>query len=166
MVLGPALADDVVLDVAGRLTGGSPLPAACPADAATAEVVVVGHHLSGQPRNGELTGRGGVLLQATTTGPEYRLLCIGGPDAVPALRHRPGDGAAIEVELWQLPAAALAGFLAGLPDVLALGRVQLADGRNVPGLVVDAAALADRPVTDITAAGGWRAHLARELAPL
>ena len=167
MVLGPALADDVVLDVAARLTGAAPLAAAAgEADPSTTEVVVVGHHLSGQPRNGELTGRGGVLLASTTTSRAYRLLRIDGPVAVPALQRSPGDGAAIEVELWQLPAAALPGFLAGLPDVLALGRVQLADGRTVPGLVGYAAALAGRPVTDITAAGGWRAHLARDLAPL
>jgi allophanate hydrolase len=167
MVLGPALADDVVLDVAARLTGAAPHPpAAATPDPPTTEVVVVGHHLSGQPRNSELTGRGGVLLATTTTGPDYRLLRVEDPVAVPALRHQPGDGAAIEVELWQLPAAALPGFLAGLPDVLVLGRVQLADGRTVPGLVGDAAALAGRPVTDITAAGGWRGHLALEYAPL
>jgi allophanate hydrolase len=170
MVLGPALSDDVVLDVAARLTG-APHPGAAPAptDPLTTEVVVVGHHLAGQPRNGELTSRGGVLLEATTTAADYRLLRVEGPLPVPALRYSPGDGAAIEVELWQLPAAALPGFLAGLPEVLALGRVQLADGRTVPGLVGDAAALAGtagRAVTDITAAGGWRRSLAPDLAPL
>jgi allophanate hydrolase len=170
MVLGPALSDDVVLDVAARLTGAPhPGAAPAPADPLTTEVVVVGHHLAGQPRNGELTSRGGVLLEATTTAADYRLLRVEGPLPVPALRYSPGDGAAIEVELWQLPAAALPGFLAGLPEVLALGRVQLADGRTVPGLVGDAAALAGttgRAVTDITAAGGWRRSLAPDLAPL
>jgi allophanate hydrolase len=132
----------------------------------TTEVVVVGHHLSGQPRNGELAGRGGVLLEATTTSADFRLLRIDGPVPVPALRRCPGDGAAIEVEVWQLPAAALPGFLAGLPEVLVLGRVQLADGRTVPGLVGDAAALAGadgRTVADITDTGGWRRHLALDL---
>ena len=176
MVLGPALADDVVLEVAARLTGTPPTPV--PPDPASArpgltELVVVGHHLSGQPRNAELTDRGGVLLETTTTGAGHRLLRFGpvGPEdvPVPALVRSPGDGAAIEVELWQLPAAELPGFLAGLPDVLALGRVRLADGRTVPGLVADASALAGaagRPITDITSAGGWRRHLARPRSPL
>ena len=167
MVLGPALADDVVLDVTARLAGAAPAPPA--PDAGTTEVVVVGHHLAGQPRNGELTDHGGVLLEATTTSPDYRLLRIDGPVPVPALLRGPVDGAAIEVELWRLPAAELPGFLAGLPEVLALGRVQLADGRTVPGLVGDAAALsgtAGRTVTDITGSGGWRRHLALDLAPL
>jgi allophanate hydrolase len=173
MILGPALADDVVLEVAARLTGSAPDAGTGTPAAASTELVVVGHHLSGQPRNGELTGRGGVLLETTTTGPEYRLLRIGasrpGELPVPALLFSPGDGAAIEVELWRLPAAELPGFLAGLPDVLALGRVRLTDGRTVPGLVGDASALsgaAGRPVTDITDAGGWRHHLARPRSPL
>jgi len=173
MVLGPALADDVVLEVAARLTGAAPAEAATPQADPTTELVVVGHHLSGQPRNGELTGRGAVLLETTTTGSDYRLLKIDGAApgnvAVPALLRVPGHGAAIEVELWQLPAAELPGFLARLPDVLALGRVRLADGRTVPGLVADGSVVsgsAGRPVTDITDAGGWRRHLARPRSPL
>ena len=173
MVLGPALADDVVLEVAARLTGSAPSAYRAGPDAATTKLIVVGHHLSGQPRNGELTGRGGVLLETTTTGADYRLLRIGaalpGEVPVPALLRSPGNGAPIEVELWQLPAAELPGFLAGLPDVLALGRVRLADGRTVPGLVGDGSVVAgsaERPVTDITDAGGWRRHLACPRSPL
>ncbi|CAA9263858.1 MAG: Allophanate hydrolase [uncultured Blastococcus sp.] len=172
MVLGPALADDVVLEVAARLRGELPVTVLPPPGPATT-VVVVGHHLSGQPRNGELTGRGGVLLETTTTSTDYRLLSIAnalpGDLAVPALLHCPGDGAPIEVELWQLPSAELPELLAGLPDVLALGRVRLADGRTVPGLIGDAAAVvgsATRPVTDITDSGGWRRHLTRSLLAL
>jgi allophanate hydrolase len=170
MVLGPALADDVVLDVAASLArSGSAvpvLPVDGPSeprrDAGTTQLVVVGHHLTGQQRNGELTGRGGVLRETTTTGPRYRLLRVGDDEPAPALLRVPGDGAAIEVELWELPAAGLPGFLAGLPPVLSLGRVELADGRTVPGLVGDASVVtgaAGIPVTDITASGGWRAHL-------
>ena len=173
MVLGPALADDVVLEVAARLTG-SAAPAPAPRiGSPTTQLVVVGHHLSGQPRNGELTSRGGVLLESTTTGTDHRLLRIGavrpGEVPVPGLLHDPGNGAPIEVELWQLPAAELAGFLAGLSDALALGRVRLADGRTVPGLVADASAVtgaARRPITDITHTGGWRRYVTRPRSPL
>jgi allophanate hydrolase len=162
MVLGPALADDVVLEVAARLHGEQWEPA--PRDGATAQLVVVGHHLAGQPRNGELTDRGGVLLETTSTGPDYRLLRVDGDRPVPALLRSPGAGAPIEVELWQLPVGELPGFLAGLPEFLALGRVQLADGRTVPGLVGDASVPA-RPVADITESGGWRRYLARPPTP-
>jgi allophanate hydrolase len=163
MVLGPAGADDVVLGVAARLIGEAlpPPPRAAPG---TTEIAVVGHHLAGQPRNGELTDRGGVLLERTRTTPDHRLLRVAGTPPVPALLAAPADGAAVEVEVWQLPAAELPGFLAGLPDVLALGRISLADGRTVPGLVADASLVtgtSGRPVTDITDSGGWRAHLAR-----
>ncbi|SEO92170.1 allophanate hydrolase [Trujillonella endophytica] len=164
MVLGPAGADDVVLDVAARLLGEAVTPAAAAPPGST-DIAVVGHHLAGQPRNGELTDRGGELLARTTTTADHRLLRADGDPPVPALvRTADGSGAAIEVEVWRLPVAELPGFLAGLPDVLALGRVPLADGRTVPGLVADGAlatGAAGRTVTDITAAGGWRAHLAR-----
>ena len=164
MVLGPAGADDVVLDVAARLLGEAVAPPP-PAGPATTEIAVVGHHLAGQPRNGELTDRGGVLLARTTTAPDRRLLRVEGDPPVPALAPAAaGEGAAIEVEVWRLPAAELPGFLAGLPGVLALGRVPLADGRTVPGLVADVAVTTGatgRAVTDITDSGGWRAHLAR-----
>ena len=174
MVVGPALADDVVLAVAARLTGSaSPATEGETRALDATQLVVVGHHLSGQPRNDELTGRGGVLVETTTTGTEHRLLCIGNVSPsevpVPALLRTPGAGSPIEVELWQLPIVELPGFLAGLPDVLALGRVRLADGRTVPGLVTDGSALSGatgRPVTDITDAGGWRSHLARTRTPL
>jgi allophanate hydrolase len=170
MVLGPALADDVVLDVAAFLAGPGQDDGAPPvrrareprADAGTTQLVVVGHHLAGQPRNDELTSRGGVLRETTTTSPRYRLLRVGDAAPVPALLRAPDDGAAIEVELWELPAAGLPGFLAGLSPVLSLGRVELAGGRTVPGLVGDASVVtgaAELPVTDITASGGWRAHL-------
>ena len=90
MVLGPALADDRVLGAAAAL-----------ADAATAmphtrwpatgsdgrtTLVVVGHHLEGQPRNRDLADCGGYLLARTTTSADYRLLKSGGDTPLPGTR--------------------------------------------------------------------------------
>ncbi len=158
MVLGPALADDRVLALADALAASGEPPAGSGQDDTT--LVVVGHHLSGQPRSRDLIDRGAQLLGSTTTAARYRLLHTGGPDPVPVLVAAPAGGAAIEVETWQVPSGALAEILARSSPSVCLGRVDLADGRTEIGFVADASAL-DRPdLTDITPFGGWRAYLA------
>src|SRR6478609_4954082 len=56
MMLGPALSDDRVLAVAGALSGHPVTP---PRVADGVTLVVVGHHLSGQPRSRDLIEHGG-----------------------------------------------------------------------------------------------------------
>jgi allophanate hydrolase len=116
-------------------------------------IAVVGLHLSGEPRNGELLDRGGTLLGAARTAPCYRLHLL--PAGAPGLVRDP-SGASIEVELWQVPAARVGSFLAGVPAPLSLGRIALADGTEVTGFLCEAYAAAGTP--DITASGGWRNH--------
>jgi len=67
-------------------------------------------------------------------------------------------GTAIEVEVYELPQAAVGSFLALIPAPLGLGSVELADGRWVHGFICEPWALAGAP--DISAFGGWRAYLA------
>ena len=127
----------------------------------TVPLAVVGAHLSGLPLNGQLVERGATLLRAARTAPVYRLFEL--PGTVPA---KPGllrcDGAsgarAIEVEVWDMPVAALGSFLALVPSPLALGRVALEDGSSVLGFLCEVHATV--AATDITDTGGWRAHLA------
>jgi allophanate hydrolase len=157
MVLGPALSDDRVLAVAGALSGHPVTP---PPVADEVTLVVVGHHLSGQPRSRDLVEHGGQVLASTTTAQRYRLLRTGGAGPVPVLVTAPEGGAAIEVETWRLPAAALPDILARSSPSVCLGRVELADGTVELGFVADTSALDDEDLTDITAFGGWRAYLA------
>jgi allophanate hydrolase len=118
-------------------------------------IAVVGLHLSGEPRNGELLDRGATLLGAARTAPRYRLHLL--PSGAPGLVRDPDRGASIEIELWQLPAERVGDFLAGIPAPLSLGRVALDDGTEVIGFLCEAYAVAGAP--DITASGGWRNHL-------
>lgn len=165
MVLGPALSDDRVLAVAGALSGHpvTPPPVAdsrIDSPIETVTLVVVGHHLSGQPRSRDLLEHGGHVLAGTTTAQRYRLLRTGGAGPVPVLVTAPDGGAAIEVETWRLPAAALPDILARSSQSVCLGRVELADGSTEIGFVADTSALDDEDLTDITAFGGWRNYLA------
>jgi allophanate hydrolase len=131
---------------------------ALPATEAVLPLAVVGAHLSGLPLNGQLLARGATLLDATTTAAAYKLYAL--PDTVPpkpGLQRVAEGGAAIAVEVWALPLAAVGGFLALIPPPLGLGSVELADGRQVHGFLCESHALTG--ARDITALGGWRAYL-------
>ncbi|HEY2558074.1 MAG TPA: hypothetical protein VGI08_13280, partial [Diaminobutyricibacter sp.] len=67
-------------------------------------------------------------------------------------------GASIAGELWSLPAAGFARFVAALPAPMTIGRVTLVDGRVVAGFLCEPVATED--AFDITPFGGWRAWLA------
>lgn len=146
-LFGPAFSDDTLALLAASLER--------PGDLMT--IAVVGLHLSGEPRNGELTERSATLTAVARTAPCYRLYHL--PSGVPGL-VRSAVGAAIEVELWQLPANTIGGLLAGIPAPLSLGRITLADGSEVTGFLCEAYA-ADG-AEDITASGGWRNYRSEE----
>lgn len=124
------------------------------------EIVVVGAHLSGMPLNHELTSRDGVFRRQVTTTADYRFHALeGGPPKRPGLlRVGNGEGAAIEAEVWALPAEGFGTFVASIPAPLCIGTVRLADGTAPKGFLVEPAGLAG--AEDITRLGGWRAYIA------
>ena len=116
-------------------------------------LAVVGLHLRGEPRNGELTDRGALFVRETRTAAAYRLFHL--PSGAPGLLRQPG-GSHIDIELWDLPLTEVGHFLDGIPAPLTLGRVELEDGTDVTGFLCEAYATAE--AEDITASGGWRNH--------
>jgi allophanate hydrolase len=123
-------------------------------------IAVVGAHLSGMALNGELKSHGGRLLEATSTAPDYRLYALSTTPPKPGmLRVETGAGTSIELELWALPAAAFAKFVAAIPPPLSIGTVRLKDGRGIKGFIVEAADVGS--AKDISAFGGWRAFVAK-----
>ena len=146
-------------DASGASHGATRSPTA--EAAASVRVAVVGAHLSGQPLNWQLTQRGATLVSTTRTARCYRLYALPaapGATAKPGLVRVAADGAAIEVEVWELPLAAYGGFVADIPSPLGVGMLALEDGSFVQGFLCESAAL-DGAI-DITASGGWRAWLA------
>jgi allophanate hydrolase len=122
-------------------------------------LAVCGAHMEGMPLNRELLALGARLLRRTRTAPCYRLYALpDGPPHRPGLVRVPHDGAAIEVEVWQLPAAALGPFLARIPAPLGIGKLELADATWTSGFLCESHATVG--ATDITHLGGWRAYLA------
>jgi len=124
--------------------------------AAKLEIAVVGAHLSGMPLNRELLALGATFVRRVSTEPQYRLFALpGGPPYRPGLLRVASDGAAIETEVWALPPAGFAQFVAAIPAPLGLGTLLLADGSRPKGFVVESVAVAD--AEDVSSFGGWRA---------
>jgi len=163
----PAFADEGLCRLGGALhravvpTMGAtkvPLPPATGRAGAMPGIVriaVCGAHMSGLPLNRELTERGARLVRTCRTAPRYRLYALAGfTPARPGMVRSAGDGAAIEVEIWALPAAAVGSFVDGIPPPLGIGTVELEDGEQVRGFVCEGYAVAG--AQDISALGSWR----------
>ncbi len=122
------------------------------------EIVVVGAHLSGMPLNGQLTALGGVFSRVVRTAPDYRLYALETSPPKPGLhRCRPGEGNAIEAEVWTLSPEGFGRFVADVPSPLSIGTLKLDDGSSVKGFLIEAEAV--RAAPDISKFGGWRAYL-------
>jgi allophanate hydrolase len=124
------------------------------------QLAVVGAHLSGQPLNHQLVDRGGRLVATTTTAPAYRLFALDTTPAKPGLVRVADGGAPIMAEVWELPTAGFGDFVASIPAPMTIGKVLLADNTEIPGFLCEPAALDG--ARDITASGGWLAHLAAD----
>jgi allophanate hydrolase len=121
-------------------------------------IAVVGAHMSGLPLNHQLTERWAWLDRATQTAPAYRLYALpGGPPRRPGLVRVGQGGAAIDLEIWQLPLHHFGSFVSEIPAPLGIGTIELADGSTVQGFVCEAYATAE--AKDVTGFGGWRAYL-------
>lgn len=177
-LLGPWGSDSLLATVGAALhqssgaylgaTGWSPPAAEAFETPAVADdeiaVALVGAHMTGLPLNHEVKDRGGRFLKETLTTPEYRLYSLaGGPPKRPGMVRMPGDdGAAIALEIWALPRAALGDFMAGVPQPLGIGTVNIQGGGQVKGFLCEPAGLDG--ADDITDFGGWRAYMARPAA--
>jgi allophanate hydrolase len=142
----------------GATGTAQPALAPLPNEPAAGEIAiaVVGAHLTGMPLNGELKSFGARFLERTMTTADYRLFLL--PGTAPAkpglLRVGVDAGVAVDVEIWTMPAEQFGRFVASIPAPLSIGTLTIADGRDVKGFLVEAAATRD--ARDISAFGGWR----------
>ncbi|HEI9814323.1 TPA: allophanate hydrolase [Serratia marcescens] len=134
-----------------------PQPAPAPSSGHV-RLAVVGAHLSGMPLNVQLTQRDAVRVEQTVTAPCYRLYALADTEPPKPGLARVAQGAAIRLELWDIPLARFGEFVAEIPAPLGIGTLLLADGRRVKGFICEAWAL--EGATDITEFGGWRDYLA------
>jgi allophanate hydrolase len=167
-LLAPAMSDWALLDLAQRLhrlagvevgASGEPLPdASVPRpepDAGTLQLAVCGAHLLGQPLHHQLSDRDAVLVERARTAACYRFYALDTAPPKPGLVYTPGfEGPGIEVEVWSLTRERFGDFVSEVPAPLSIGKVTLADGREVSGFLCEPRAT--EGARDITRLGGWR----------
>ena len=120
-------------------------------------VAVCGAHMSGLPLNRELIERGARLARKCRTAPNYRLFALTEFKPPRPGMIREDDGAAIEVEVWDVPPAAFGSFVEGIPAPLGIGTVTLEDGQQVKGFLCET--YATKVARDITSLGSWRTFI-------
>jgi allophanate hydrolase len=171
-LIGPAGSDHRLAEAGARFQqafGGADQAAAVARaplafNEATVKLAVVGAHLSGQPLNWQLLEAGARLVADTETSADYRLYALAGTvPPKPGLARAPGtaDGAAIAVEVWELPLRNFGALVAMVPAPLGIGTLTLAGGEQVKGFICEPAAIAT--AADITGYGGWRAYLEKNM---
>lgn len=160
-LIAPAWCDHALLDAGETYLAEAALPPAPPLDLQVRDervtLAVVGAHLEGMPLHWQLTSRAAKKRGTALTAPTYRLYAMANSTPPkPALVYAE-NGAAIELELYELGLAEFGSFVADVPAPLAIGTVTLADGRQVKGFVAEPRAVNN--ATDITSFRGWRAYI-------
>jgi carbamate kinase len=119
-------------------------------------LAINGTLMRGLKLNRNMTAAGATFVRETATEPAYRLWSI--EDDHPAMiRVTDGTGLSIQVEVWSVPAAGMAGILFSEPAGLTVGKVRLTDGSTVLGVLGESALVEGQ--REITAHGGWRAYI-------
>ena len=119
-------------------------------------LAVNGTLMRGLELNANLLNAGASFVSEAQTAPEYRLWSI--DDRHPAMLRVQAGGYSVAVELWDVPAEGLASILVAEPAGLSIGKVLLADGRDVLGVLGEPWLCANR--REISEFGGWRAYIA------
>ncbi len=119
-------------------------------------LAVNGTLMRGLELNPNLLSAGATFEREDQTAPVYRLFSIN--DRHPGMYRVAAGGAAVAVEVWNVPAEGLAGILIHEPPGLSIGKVMLAGGEEVLGVLAEPVLCAGQ--REITEFGGWRAYRA------
>jgi len=117
-------------------------------------LAVNGTLMRGLELNAHIVDVGGVFVREDHTAPCYRLWSIG--DRYPAMLRTTIGGTSVALELWDVTRDALAGILESEPPGLTVGKVLLADGTEVLGVLGEPYVVEGQP--EITEFGGWRGY--------
>lgn len=122
----------------------------------TVQLAVNGTLMRGLELNKNLLAVGAHFIREAQTTADYRLWTIS--DRHPAMMRVQTGGAKLALELWELPAEAIATVLQQEPAGLCIGRIALDNGESTLGVLGESWLC--ETGTEITAYGGWRAYIA------
>lgn len=126
-------------------------------------LAVNGTLMRGLELNPNMVAANATFVREAETAPEYVLYSIG--DKYPGMARAPPTdggkakrGGQIALEVWDVPPDGLVSILEKEPPGLAIGKVLLADGTTVLGVLAEPFNLEGRK--EITTYDGWRAYMA------
>jgi len=119
-------------------------------------LAVNGTLMRGLELNPNLLAVNATFVRETITEPVYRLWSIN--DRHPAMVRVATGGVAVAVEVWSVPAAGVSAILLQEPPGLSIGKVKLADGSVVLGVLGEPILCEGKK--EITEFGGWRNYIA------
>lgn len=118
-------------------------------------LAVNGTLMHGFDLNPRILNVGGKFISSGYTAPVYRLWSV--QDRYPGMIRVEAGGAAIEVELWEVPAEGILKLVEAEPPGLCLGRILLDNQRVVLGILAEPHLVSGcREITDF---GGWRQYI-------
>ncbi len=119
-------------------------------------LAVNGTLMRGLELNPNMLAVGATFVREAQTEPAYRLWTIN--DRHPAMVRVKTDGMSVAAEIWAVPPEGLASILLKEPPGLSIGKVKLADGTEVLGVLGEPILCEGQK--EITSFGGWRAYKA------
>ncbi len=119
-------------------------------------LAVNGTLMRGLELNPNMLAVGAEFIREDATVPAYRLYSIN--DRHPGMVRVGDGGVAVAVEVWAVPPEGLASILLKEPAGLSIGKVSLASGGEVLGVLAEPILCEGQ--REITSFGGWRAYVA------
>jgi len=119
-------------------------------------LAVNGTLMRGLELNANMVRAGATFVREDRTAPCYRLWTVG--DRHPAMIRTTSGGAAVDLELWDVPGDGVMKILESEPPGLTIGRVSLSDGTQVLGVLGEPYIVEGE--LEITDFGSWRRYTA------
>ncbi|ANU38172.1 glutamyl-tRNA amidotransferase [Vibrio scophthalmi] len=120
----------------------------------TTLLAVNGTLMRGLKLNHNLINVGAEFVREDMTDKHYRLWSIN--DDHPAMIRTIEESNFVDLEIWALPMAAFATVLSNEPAGLSIGKVKLADGSEILGVLGEPCLVEGQK--EITHTGGWRKY--------
>jgi len=118
-------------------------------------LAVNGTLMRGMTLNNNLLRVGAKFLREEKTAPFYRLWSIN--DHYPAMLRDEAEGVSISLEIWKISDSGVLSILAIEPPGLCIGKVELASGNVVLGVLGEPYIVNGQK--EISSFGGWQAYL-------
>lgn len=117
-------------------------------------LAVNGTLMRGLELNANMLNAGATFVREDRTAPCYRLWSVG--DRHPAMIRTTTGGTAVALELWDVPGDGVVKILESEPPGLSVGKVLLADGTHVLGVLGEPFIVEHE--LEITDFGSWRLY--------